>query len=213
MCTENIKWLRGFVANHYDIFKDFKVQYLANKKLNTLIKLGKRKADEIDKELATNFESDSGNLIKAELPLTFEGLNIDNRTTQAITLQLEETKLELKNTKKKLRESSIMIDQLHEQLDRTSSTNSTIDPESVSDIIDQLINKGKLGSLVLVSTNIYLELVLNQSYPICGNNEITSRKYTIKVIGLNIHITVIYSNCETQMNYNNKTNDIDFRKQ
>ncbi|CAG8746270.1 3282_t:CDS:1, partial [Dentiscutata heterogama] len=60
--------------------------------------LGKRKADDIDKELATN----SGNFIKAELPLIFEGLNINNHTAQAITLQLEETKIELKNTKIKL---------------------------------------------------------------------------------------------------------------
>ncbi|CAG8818218.1 5035_t:CDS:1, partial [Gigaspora rosea] len=99
-CTENIKWLRGFVANYYNIFNDFKVQYLADKKLNTLIKLEKRKANEIDKELATNFEYNSGTFIRAGLPLTFEGLNIDNHTAQAITLQLEETKIELKNTKK-----------------------------------------------------------------------------------------------------------------
>ncbi|CAG8747176.1 18694_t:CDS:2, partial [Racocetra persica] len=92
------------------------------------------------------------------------------------------------------------------------STNSIVDSESVSDIINQLINKGKLGSSVLVSTNIYLELVLNQSCPMCGNKEITSRKYTIKVIGLNIHITVICSNCGTQMNYNNETNCMDFSK-
>ncbi|RIB25770.1 hypothetical protein C2G38_412048 [Gigaspora rosea] len=213
-CTENIKWLRGFVANTYDIFNDFKVQYLANKKLNTLIKSGKRKADEIDKELATNFEFNSGNFIKAGLPLTFEGLNIDNRTAQAITLQLEETKIELQNTQKKLRESSIIIDQLHEELERTSSesTNSTVDPESVSDIIDQLINKGKLGSSVLISTNLYLELVLNQLCPMCGDKEITSRKHTIKVVGLSIHITIICSNCGTQINYNNETNGMDFSK-
>ncbi|CAG8546590.1 16176_t:CDS:2, partial [Cetraspora pellucida] len=167
--------------------------------------LEKRKANDIDKELATNSE----NFIKAGLSLTFEGLNIDNRTAQAITLQLEETKIELKNTKKKLQESSIMIDQLHEQLERTSST---VDPESVSDIIDQLINKRKLGSSVLVSTNIYLELVLNQSCPMCGNKKITSHKHTIKVIRLNIHIIVICSNCGTQMNYNNETNGIDFLK-
>ncbi|CAG8823682.1 28569_t:CDS:2, partial [Gigaspora margarita] len=90
--SKNIKWLCGFVANSYNIFNDFKVQYLANKKLNTLIKSGKRKADEIDKELATNFESNSEHFIKVRLPLTFEGLNIDNRTAQAITLQLEKLK-------------------------------------------------------------------------------------------------------------------------
>ncbi|CAG8547537.1 5457_t:CDS:2, partial [Gigaspora rosea] len=100
-------------------------------------------------------------LIPVSLPLTFERLNIDNQ-------------------------SSIIIDQLHEELERTSSesTNSTVDPESVSDIIDQLINKGKLGSSVLVSTNLYLELVLNQLCPMCGDKEITSRKHTIKVVGL-----------------------------
>ncbi|CAG8775118.1 22981_t:CDS:1, partial [Cetraspora pellucida] len=38
--------------------------------------LEKRKADNIDKELATNSE----NFIKAELSLTFKGLNINNCT-------------------------------------------------------------------------------------------------------------------------------------
>ncbi|CAG8790718.1 6751_t:CDS:2, partial [Gigaspora rosea] len=140
------------------------------------------------------------------LPLTFKGLNIDNHTAQAITLQLEETKIELQNTKNKLQESSIIIDQLHEKLERLQ------DPESVSDIVDQLINKGKLGSSVLVSTNLYLELILNQLCPICGDKEITSRKHTFKVVRLSIHITIICSNCGTQINYNNETNCMDFSK-
>ncbi|CAG8806855.1 11994_t:CDS:1, partial [Gigaspora rosea] len=88
----------------------------------------------------------------------------------------------------------------------------TVDLEFVSDIIDKLIDKGKLGSSVLVSTNLYLELVLNQPCLMCSDKEITSRKHTIKVIGLSIYITIISSNCGMQINYNNETNGMDFSK-
>ncbi|CAG8835029.1 16304_t:CDS:1, partial [Gigaspora margarita] len=56
-----------------------------------------KKANKINKELATNFESNSGHFIKAGLSLSFERLNIDYHTAQAITLQLKKTKIELKN--------------------------------------------------------------------------------------------------------------------
>ncbi|CAG8660201.1 6796_t:CDS:2, partial [Racocetra fulgida] len=133
--------------------------------------------DEIDKELA-----DSSNLMifKAGLPISSRGLDVDNCIIQAFTLQLEESNIELKSTRKKLRESLEIINKLHKQLEEISnstsytnslliliysdneSTNDSINSESLSCIFEELISKGKLGSSILVSTKVYLELILNK---------------------------------------------------
>ncbi|CAG8744711.1 16014_t:CDS:2, partial [Gigaspora rosea] len=118
-CTENVMWLHSFIASHYDIFENTRTLFLADKKLNNIIKSGKRKADEIDKELANSTDSI---LFKARLPISSKGLDVDNRTIQAFTLQLEESNIELKNTRKKLRESLETINKLHKQLEEISNS-------------------------------------------------------------------------------------------
>ncbi|CAG8772545.1 14701_t:CDS:2, partial [Cetraspora pellucida] len=89
------------------------------------------------------------------LPINSKGLDIDNYVVQAFIFQLEESSIELKNTRKKLHESLETIDKLHKQLEEISnssnneSTNNSINSESLSCIFEELISKEKLGLLIL----------------------------------------------------------------
>ncbi|CAG8675675.1 10951_t:CDS:2, partial [Racocetra fulgida] len=166
----------------------------------------------IDKELV---DSSNSIIFKAGLPINSKGLDVNNRIIQVVTLQLEESNIELKNTRKNLHESLETINKLHKQLEEISnltSTNNSINSESLSCIFDELISKGKLGSSILVNTKVYLELIINKPCSVCSKKDIINYKYTIQVSELSICITIICFNCGTQTNHHNKVNSINFSK-
>ncbi|CAG8583212.1 4261_t:CDS:2 [Gigaspora margarita] len=144
---------------------------------------------------------------------------IDKELANTFTLKLEESNIELKNTRKKLCESLETINKLHKQLEKISnstsnneSTNDSINSEFLSCIFEKLIGKEKLGSSILVSTKVYFELILNKPFSVYGNKDIINYKHTIQVFGLSIRITIIYSNCGTQTDYHNKVSDFNFSR-
>ncbi|CAG8676031.1 38602_t:CDS:10, partial [Gigaspora margarita] len=146
-CTENVVWLRSFIAT-----------------------------DEIDKELA---DSTNSIIFKAGLPMSSKGLDLE----------------EISNS-----------------ISDNESTNDSINSESLSCIFEELIGKGKLGSSILVSTKVYLELILNKPCSVCGDKDIINHKYTIQVFELSIRITIICSNCGTQTDHHNEVSDFNFSR-
>ncbi|RIB06466.1 hypothetical protein C2G38_512961 [Gigaspora rosea] len=95
-CKENVEWLRGYVNNTYsNLFEHAKKLFNAEKKRITMINSAKNKARKLE----------SSEDIQAGLPIKAEGWNTSSSVTQALGIQLQEVRNELKNTKKKLHRS------------------------------------------------------------------------------------------------------------
>ncbi|CAG8702995.1 16740_t:CDS:10, partial [Gigaspora rosea] len=72
--------------------------------------------------------------------------------------------------------------------------------------------KGRLGSTVFVSTDVFLDLVLNQPCFSCLDIDPKNQKAQIKVDGLQIHITLTCSLCSSETEYCNEREGDNFSK-
>jgi hypothetical protein len=79
-------------------------------------------------------------------------------------------------------------------------------------MIEKLIQKGKLGSTILISTNIFLELILKQPCISCYNMDFSNCKSKINVNGLGIRITSTCLLCSNITEYCNERSGDDFSK-
>lgn len=73
-----------------------------------------------------------------------------------------------------------------------------------------MVQKGKLGSTILVNTDVYLDLILEKPCSQCGNYHNGNAKYKINVTGLSHVITVRCSICKYEENFGNESKEMDF---
>ncbi|CAG8500462.1 5075_t:CDS:2 [Gigaspora rosea] len=78
--------------------------------------------------------------------------------------------------------------------------------------INDLIEKWKLGSTLLVDTKIYLTLAFKRPCNNCGNYLISKRDCQLMVIGFKIKCQIRCKECETIIEISNKKKDICFSK-
>ncbi|CAG8826445.1 22673_t:CDS:2, partial [Gigaspora margarita] len=211
-CKENVEWLRGYINNtHSNLFEHAKKLFTTEKNHITMINSAKRKARKLD-----NSED-----IQAGLPIKTESWNTSSLVTQALGIQLQEVRNELKNTKKKLHRSLETIQKLNTKLcsyldseseeDENYNESSNISSTNMIQLmVNNLIKNGKLGSTIFVNTNVYLTLILNQPCPICYNVEIINKKPSITVNGLAIKLIIKCLNCKTTTEYSNESPEMDF---
>ncbi|CAG8769401.1 20409_t:CDS:2, partial [Gigaspora rosea] len=129
--------------------------------------------------------------------------------TQALMVENNTLKNELKNTKKtimRLKEKITKltylpdedIDQLHDKILCTT--------------IDDLIEKWKIGSTLLVDTKTYLSLVFEKLCNNCGNYLISTRDCQLTVIEFKTKRLIQYKECKTIIEISNKKKNICFSK-
>ncbi|CAG8714850.1 19513_t:CDS:2, partial [Dentiscutata erythropus] len=216
--TENVKWLRGYVGAHYsNIFELEYKQYKAEKEINTIIKSAKRDANSLEAEIKQG--------IQTELTFNLQKSDIDSTLIQAMSNKIIKMQKELNNTKKRLCRSHQTVIALQELLEKESNNSSEDDECSdiesdqdlsetlnLQEILNLLIIKGKLGSTVFVSTEIFLELILRQPCPKCCNTDIVTKKHQIKVSGFLVKINITCNKCSTTVFYKNETDGVDYSK-
>ncbi|CAB4490985.1 unnamed protein product [Rhizophagus irregularis] len=66
----------------------------------------------------------------------------------------------------------------------TSDTNES----DTNSIIQNLIQKSKLGSTILISTDVFLQLISNQPCIICYDTNSSNQKFKIKTNGLGVQV-------------------------
>ncbi|CAG8776853.1 21522_t:CDS:2, partial [Gigaspora margarita] len=217
--TENVKWLRGFIGAKYSNIFDLEYRhYKAEKEINTIIKSAKRDADHLEAEI------EQGN--QPNLVLNLQKSNINSVLIQALGNKITKTQNQLNYTKKRLRRSYNKIISLQESLENNSSNDSessdiekdqdslsiTSETSELQEIIDAMIAKSKLGSSLFVSTNTFLELIINQPCSACFNTDIATKKYQITARGFSVKINITCNKCSTTMFHKNEAAGIDYSK-
>ena len=64
----------------------------------------------------------------------------------------------------------------------------------------------------MVSTEVYLGLVINQPCPKCNQIDVSTRKYSIKIIGLLVKVTSKCCICHANIEQSNESSGMDFSK-
>ncbi|CAG8559790.1 34472_t:CDS:10, partial [Gigaspora margarita] len=154
--TENVKWLRGYIRNHFiNIFDIEKQFYKDEQEISHLIKLGKRIANSNDNKVSKKRASQLKN----------ESWETTQQIVQGLGQKLKDTTSELQKTRKKLYRSQKKVLTLQELLENESDTSSDDDSDSNDEIqetmtedqefqelIQSLILKGKLESSLFIIT-------------------------------------------------------------
>ncbi|CAG8686531.1 1144_t:CDS:2, partial [Ambispora gerdemannii] len=216
--STNVEWLRGFVSQHVpNLFKSEEALFQAEVQRNNIINQAKRKAKELREDLYFDDPHNKG-IIKEGLPIIANGWSGSKEIVQALGVKLNEsqkniqkTKNELKTVKKRLRRSLDTIHKLKTRL-KTDSDSSCTNSDFEYQTIEKLTEKARLGSTILVSTNIFLDLVLNQPCITCHNTDSANRTAKIRVDGLQICVIITCSLCLDEVEYYNEREGDDFSK-
>ncbi|RIB20126.1 hypothetical protein C2G38_2180084 [Gigaspora rosea] len=80
------------------------------------------------------------------------------------------------------------------------------------EIINKLIKRGKLGSTIMISTEVYLNLLINQPCSKCKKIGISTYSYKIRTTGLSVKITLKCRICNTSIVHSNESPKVDFSK-
>ncbi|PKB96521.1 hypothetical protein RhiirA5_434691 [Rhizophagus irregularis] len=137
----------------------------------------KRKSQEIQQDLYFD-DLNNGRIIKDGLPISANGWQ------RSQIIQAMDTIHKLNNQLKSDSESS--EDKLEED-NVTSDTNES----DTNSIIQNLIQKSKLGSTILISTDVFLQLISNQPCIICYDTNSSNQKFKIKTNGLGVQVDCI----------------------
>ncbi|RIA80868.1 hypothetical protein C1645_837918 [Glomus cerebriforme] len=162
-----------------------------------------RKSKELQEDL---YLEDNEIIIKEELPIVADGWQGSNKIMQALGVKLTESQNKIHETKNELKivKKLLCCDKKND-----SESDENI---NINHIIEKLIEKGKLGFTILISSNIFLELILKQPCISCCNTDFSNCKSKINVNGLGICITSTYSLCSNVTEYCNEKLGDDFSK-
>ncbi|CAG8641438.1 2636_t:CDS:10, partial [Gigaspora rosea] len=152
--------------------------------------------------------------------------NINPIAVQGLGLQLKTAENNLKNVQKRLRRSHNTIMTLKQKMaNQTDSSESESEYEDESEnklldnsnstsqeIINKLIKRGKLGSTIMISTEVYLSLLINQQCSKCKKIGISMYSYKIRTTGLSVKITLKCRTCNTGIVHSNESLKVDFSK-
>ncbi|CAG8723317.1 18219_t:CDS:2, partial [Gigaspora rosea] len=147
--------------------------------------------------------------IRKGIVLNKFGKYLSPQETQALLVEYNTVKNELKNAKRtitKLKEKMTKLINLPDQ-DIDSSHD-----EILHMTIDNLIEKWKLSSTLLVDTKTYLSLVFENPCTNCGNYLISKQDCQLIVIGFKIKCFIRYKKCKTIIEISNEKKDICFSK-
>ena len=85
-----------------------------------------------------------------------------------------------------------------------------LDDDNIESQKSRLIQHGKLGSTILINTDVYLDLILRNHCSKCHSPNNGKSNYSIKSTGLSHVITVKCFNCKQVEKYSNQSQEMDF---
>ncbi|CAG8653933.1 16532_t:CDS:2, partial [Dentiscutata heterogama] len=185
---DNVLFLQNIVTRHYPhIFDQYNKTIKAFQKETKLENTVKRVARELDNKMDEN-ELQITNRILLER----QGKYLTPQETQALIVKYNELvqKNYILNRK---------IHRLQQKITELTNDNEQFDTEKNSskllEIIEENINKVKLGSTIFVDSKKYLLLVFSQPCINCGNNQISKRTHIVDTIGFSVKCQIICHLC------------------
>ncbi|RHZ59174.1 hypothetical protein Glove_365g52 [Diversispora epigaea] len=164
-----------------------------------IIKVVQRKAKRLHSEL----EDSSPTLIREGfLVATGETKYVNYEDFMILLIENKQIKQQLYNANRQIKCLKQKLDKFkREQNEKDDDENG----ETLISCINNIIKDSKLGSTILISTEQFLSLILQQSCNYCGEACFPYKKSKVSTMGFSVRISIICKSCET---YNEFTNEL-----
>ncbi|CAG8760110.1 35196_t:CDS:1, partial [Racocetra persica] len=203
--NDNILFLQNIVTRHFShIFDQYNQTIKAFQKETRLENTMKHVAHELNNKIGEN-----------ELPIT-NGILLERHSKYSTPQETQALMVKYNELVQKNYTLNRKIQRLQQKITELTHDNEQFDTEEnfnkLLEVIDENINKAKLGSTILIDSKKYLLLVFSQPYINCGNNQISKRTHIVDTIGFSVKCQIICHLCGETMENNNEPKNIHFTK-
>jgi hypothetical protein len=159
----------------HNIFPDRFSFQSQTKKEKTLIRSLKRKSNELER-----IWDDKENPIVRGIKLNENGKHISPESIQALLVMHEEDKSALYNANRNVKRMKTKIVQLkNEKFNKDDEAAQNQNSERIKMAVNDILNEKKMGSTILIDTELYLSLVLSHPCSHCFNTILQNKSYHV----------------------------------
>src|ERR1051325_3971619 len=125
----------------------------------------------------------------------------------------EEDKSALYNASRNIKRMKTKIVQLkNEKFNKDDEAAQNQNSERIKMAVNDILNEKKMGSTILIDTELYLSLVLSHPCSHCFNTILQNKSYHVSCAGFNITIDIDCQLCGTMDSYSNQSKGINFSR-
>ncbi len=180
-----VRMLKGAVHKKYPrLYPELQVFTKAQETTEKIIRSIENKGKRLRSELQL---TSTGELINKGIYITSDMKPVSPESFYIVLSEHKNAKNKLYNANRQVKRIKIQRDHY---LNMMEEENDDDDDELLALTIQDSIKKEKLGSTLLISTEQYLSLVLQQPCDSCGETKITNKKWNISTAGLSTKILI-----------------------
>ncbi|GBB92846.1 hypothetical protein RclHR1_20650004 [Rhizophagus clarus] len=183
----------------------FKTYQVTEKTIGVVQRKAKRLRREVEDSSSETFTCE-GLLIT-----TGETKHVNYEVFMTLLIENKQTKQLLYNANRQIKHLRQKIDTImHEQNKMDDNEENEDQEECLMARVNKIIEESKLRSTILVSTEQFMYLVLQQPCGHCGETCLIYKKTKVTTVGFGVKILVSCQLCETSSEYTNESSNINF---
>lgn len=157
-----------------------------------------KKGNKLQRELEI---TSSDSLVCEGLLVTTEKKNVDYKDFMALLIEHKRTKQQLYNANRQIKRLKEKLNKFEHEQDEEDENQDELLQRTINDILEE----SKLGSTILINTEKFLSLILQQSCSYCGEIHLLNKKITVSTAGFVVKIHVKCKLCKTVSEFINKS--------
>ncbi|CAJ0750135.1 22798_t:CDS:1, partial [Entrophospora sp. SA101] len=161
-----------------------------------------KKGNKLQKELET---ISSESLVCEGLLVTTEKENVDYKNFMVLLIEYKKTKQQLYNANRQIKRLKEKLNKFEHKQDEEDNSDYENQEELLRKTINDIIEESKLGSTILISTEQFLSLILQQSCSYCGESHLPNKKTKASTAGFVVKIHVKCKLCKTVIEFINES--------
>ncbi|CAH1768567.1 5100_t:CDS:2, partial [Entrophospora sp. SA101] len=158
--------------------------------------------NKLQKELET---ISSESLVCEGLLVTTEKENVDYKNFMVLLIEYKKTKQQLYNANRQIKRLKEKLNKFEHKQDEEDNSDYENQEELLRKTINDIIEESKLGSTILISTEQFLSLILQQSCSYCGESHLPNKKTKASTAGFVVKIHVKCKLCKTVIEFINES--------
>ena len=188
------------------LYPNFQLTLKAQQATEKATEVIQRKAKRLREELE---DTSSNTLIREGLLITSEeAKHVNYEDFMVLLVEHRQTKQLLYNANRQIKHLKQKLDKYKQDImeeDEEDNNNPENQDELLTTCINKIIEESKLGSTVLISTENFLSLVLQQYCDYCGEARLLYKKLKVLTAGCSIKISVVCQSCKTSNDFTNES--------
>ena len=173
-----------------------KPQETTEKMIQTIQKKGKRLHSDLQ-------SAPTGELVRNGIFISSDMNSVNSESFYVMLSEYKSAKNNLYNANRQIKRLKIQRDHYFNVVEEEDDSNNEDGLLAVT--IQDIIKEAKLGSTILISTEQYLSLILQQPCDSCGETRIINKKWNISTAGLSIKIVIKCQVCRTIKEFLNES--------